>query len=128
MYRLTILLLVSLLSACSVAPTKTIKVVPEDVSEIIERTSIIDKEFVDMIAAATDISPLELYLYREIDYNVMLIRGSKVVYMSYTDYVKLIDLLKVLENRIEIREQQIDDIIDIHKRKQIRDGKQLEIP
>lgn len=96
--------------------TKTVEVIPDDIESIVEDAKEVEDSLTDVVSKAFDIEPLELYLYRDIHYNVMLVRGSRVIYVSYDDYVKLLDLLKVLENRIEIREKQIDDVIDIHKR------------
>lgn len=115
MRALIILFAFGFLGACSTAEKRVVEVIPDDISSIVDVSKETDAEFAKVLKEATELQPLELYLYRGIKYNVLLVRGSRVIYISYDNYVKLIDLLKVLENRIEIREQQIDDINNIYR-------------
>lgn len=119
---------ISLLGACSSIDKKVVEVVPDDIVSIVEESKATDTKFAEVLEEATKLQPLELYLYRDIKYNILLVRGSRVIYLSYNDYVKLIDLLKVLENRIEIREQQIDDINNIYKSGKLIDGSEPAVP
>ena len=127
MYKITMIAVLMALSACSTAP-KQLEVVPADISDVYNATVLIDRQIEAILQQALEQEPLQLYFYRDIEYNIALIDGERVVHLSYDSYVKLIDLLTLLTNRIEIRERQIDDITNIRTRKQLRESRQFDIP
>lgn len=127
MYKIILIIALAALSACSTNP-KQLEVVPADISDVYNATVLIDRQIEAILQQALEQEPLQLYFYRDIEYNVALIEGERVVYLSYDSYVKLIDLLTLLTNRVEIRERQIDDITNIRTRKQIRESRELFIP
>ena len=119
MFRVTnmrklIICLSIVLSACSTPNTivvkdneKSEKITKESVKKIDERLSL----------AIKDINqPLDLSAYKDINFIILekTLYSERKIVVKYDDYVKLIELLKVLENKISLQQKTIDELLKFY--------------
>lgn len=112
--RRIIISIAILLSACSTPNTVVVK--DNEKSEQVTKESI--KQIDDMLAVRIQTlnEPLDLSAYKNIQFVVIensLYSGRRIV-VKYDEYVKLIELLKVLENRIVIQQKTIDELLKFY--------------